>query len=93
VAKETAAQLQVGMSRAQVRDLLGSPLVTDMFHTDRWDYVFYIQHGPTAVVQRRTLTVYFAGDKLTHWTDTGNLLSEKQLLEQIDTKGKKKLAK
>jgi outer membrane protein assembly factor BamE len=41
VSKEAAAQMQVGMSRAQVRQILGTPLLADMFHADRWDYVFY----------------------------------------------------
>src|ERR1700759_4845640 len=41
VSKEAAAQMQVGMSRAQVKQLLGTPLLTDIFHADRWDYGFY----------------------------------------------------
>ena len=48
-----AAQMQVGMSRAQVRQLLGTPLLTDMFHADRWDYLFYFKRGSTSIVQQR----------------------------------------
>ena len=53
VSQEAAAQMQVGMSRAQVKQLLGTPLLTDMFHADRWDYVFYFKRGSTNVVQQR----------------------------------------
>ena len=40
VSREQAAALKPGMSRAQVRDILGTPLLTSVFHADRWDYVF-----------------------------------------------------
>ena len=40
VSKEQAAALKPGMSRAQVRDILGTPLLASIFHDDRWDYVF-----------------------------------------------------
>ena len=38
-------QLQVGMTRTQVRYLLGTPLVPDCFDKDRWDYLYYFRHG------------------------------------------------
>ena len=47
VSKEQAAALQPGMSRGQVRDLLGTPLLTSMFHADRWDYVFTFKRQGT----------------------------------------------
>src|SRR3990167_7709544 len=40
VTREQAQALKVGMSRAQVRDVLGSPLLASVFHSDRWEYVF-----------------------------------------------------
>ena len=43
ISKEQVALLKVGMSRAQVKDVLGTPLVTSLFHEDRWDYVFTLQ--------------------------------------------------
>ena len=43
ITKEQAALVKPGMSQAQVRDVLGSPLLTDLFHVDRWDYVFTIR--------------------------------------------------
>jgi hypothetical protein len=51
------------MSRAQVRFALGSPLVVDPFHTDRWDYVYsYQKQGKD--IERRRITVIFDDDKL-----------------------------
>ncbi|AHI64091.1 outer membrane protein assembly factor BamE [Burkholderia thailandensis] len=91
VSQEKASQLQVGMSREQVRALLGTPLLTDMFHADRWDYVFYFKRGSTSVVQQRDLVVNFAGDRLAGWTGADNLPSELDLLADIDgdRRGKK----
>ena len=43
VSREQMALLKPGMTRLQVRDLLGSPLVTSVFHADRWDYVFTLK--------------------------------------------------
>ncbi|MET5013519.1 outer membrane protein assembly factor BamE, partial [Burkholderia pseudomallei] len=62
--QEKASQLQVGMSREQVLALLGTPLLTVMFHADRWDYLFYFMRGSTSVVQQRALVVNFAGARL-----------------------------
>jgi outer membrane protein assembly factor BamE len=84
VSNETAAQLQKGMSRDQVKALLGTPLLADMFHQDRWDYVFTFRRGPTVIVEQRDLTVYFNGDSLDHWTGASDLPSEQELLAAID---------
>lgn len=58
VSKEQVDALRPGMSREQVRDILGTPLLTDMFHADRWDYVFTI-HRQGVAPQTRRLTVFF----------------------------------
>ncbi|WP_434110322.1 outer membrane protein assembly factor BamE domain-containing protein [Paraburkholderia caffeinilytica] len=94
VSKEAAAQMQVGMSRAQVKQLLGTPLLTDMFHADRWDYVFYFKRGSTNVVQQRDFVVLFAGDRVASWTGGDDLPSNLELLAEIDGDklGKKKAA-
>ncbi len=63
VTQEMVAKLKAGMTRSQVRFVLGSPLVTDMFHADRWDYVYLMQRQGKAD-ERRRLTVIFDGDKL-----------------------------
>ena len=67
VTQEMVAQLKPGLSRDQVRFILGSPLVADMFHADRWDYVYRFRHGREEV-QQRSLTVFFQDNKLTRVT-------------------------
>ncbi|MGS0895189.1 outer membrane protein assembly factor BamE domain-containing protein [Burkholderia stagnalis] len=84
VSQEKASQLQVGMTREQVRALLGTPLLADMFHADRWDYLFYFKRGSTAIVQQRDLVVTFSGDRVAGWTGADNLPSELDLLADID---------
>lgn len=89
VSKEAYEQLKAGMTRDQVRQLLGTPLLTDIFHANRWDYVFYFKRGNASVVQERHLKVYFDGDTLAHWEGGENLPTEYQLVREIDgQKGK-----
>lgn len=59
---ETLSQLKVGMTRRQVRFLLGSPMIADSFHPDRWDYVFHFRNGRTGETSQRNVTVWFDGD-------------------------------
>ena len=82
VTQEMAAQLRPGLSREQVRNLLGSPLVADVFHADRWDYVFTIRR-PGAASQRRHVTVLFQGDKLSSF-EAPQLPSELEFVASID---------
>jgi len=63
VTQEMAAKLKPGQTKDQVRFILGTPLVADMFHTDQWDYLYRFQPGKGEVQQRR-LTVYFEEGKL-----------------------------
>ncbi len=63
VDQEMVAQLRRGMSREQVRYVLGSPLVVDMFRTDRWDYVYRFRPG-SGEAQQRVISLFFAGDVL-----------------------------
>lgn len=63
VSREQVEVLRPGMSRQQVREILGTPLVTSLFHADRWDYVFTLKRQGVAPQQRR-LTVHFDGDAL-----------------------------
>ncbi|MCC8393983.1 outer membrane protein assembly factor BamE [Paraburkholderia sp. MMS20-SJTR3] len=84
VSQEMASQMKVGMTRAQARQVLGTPLLTDMFHADRWDYVFYFKRGNTSIVQQRDFVVFFSGDVVTHWTGGEDLPSNLELLAEID---------
>ena len=63
VEQEAIAKLKIGMTRSQVRFLLGTPLVTDVFHPQRWDYI-YLTGTAGDVRTRRRVAVVFEGDKL-----------------------------
>jgi len=63
VTKEQAALVKPGMTRAQVRDILGSPMLADVFHVDRWDYIFTIRR-PGTEPQRRDVVAFFKGEQL-----------------------------
>src|SRR3990172_6921130 len=64
VSQEMVDQLRPGMTRSQVRFVLGTPLVTDSFHPDRWDYFYSLHKGVDAKPQTRHLTVVFRDDVL-----------------------------
>jgi outer membrane protein assembly factor BamE len=83
VSKEQAAALQPGMSRPQVRDLLGSPLLVSMFHADRWDYVFtFRRQGFDA--QARKVTVFFNGDVMER-VEADDLPTEAEFVASLDS--------
>lgn len=63
VTPEMREKLKVGMSRLQVRSVLGTPLVNDPFHASRWDYVYRLEQSGKLVEQQR-LTLYFDDDRL-----------------------------
>ena len=63
VTQDMVAKLKPGMTRSQVRFALGTPLVADAFHPDRWDYVYVLNKGGRVVEQRR-IVVIFQDDKL-----------------------------
>ena len=56
--------VKTGMTRSQVRYLLGTPMVADSFNKERWDYIYYLKKGRTRHVDSRRVTVYFDGDKV-----------------------------
>jgi outer membrane protein assembly factor BamE len=82
VTKEQAAMARPGMSKAQVRDVLGSPLVMDPFHADRWDYVFTIRRPGTAPQQRRIVAL-FDGEQLKS-IEAPDLPTEREFVDSID---------
>jgi outer membrane protein assembly factor BamE len=63
VSQEMVSQLKAGMSKEQVRLALGTPLLTDLFHADRWDYVYY-REGSNGKRESRKMAVFFADGKL-----------------------------
>src|SRR5271170_4117268 len=60
----TVEQVKDGMTRSQVRYLLGTPMVADSFDKERWDYIYYLKKGRNRHVDSRRVTVYFEGDKV-----------------------------
>ena len=81
VSQEMLNQLKVGQTREQVRFILGTPLLTDIFHADRWDFPFYLARGDGELTSSR-VTVYFKDDKVERF-DGGNLPTEKEYIARI----------
>ena len=57
-------QVAVGMTRSQVQFLLGSPMIADSFHENRWDYTYYFKQGRSRETERRWFIVYFEADRV-----------------------------
>jgi outer membrane protein assembly factor BamE len=60
----SVAQLKEGMTRSQVRYLLGTPMVPDAFNESRWDYLYYLKRGRVRAAEQRRLTIWFENDKV-----------------------------
>ena len=86
VSREQVSALKPGMSRLQVRDILGTPLVTDIFHSDRWDYVFTLNRQGVPP-QDRKLTVFFKGDALERF-EGDEMPSESEFVATLDNRRK-----
>ncbi len=87
VSREQVQALQPGMSRQQVREILGTPLVTSVFHADRWEYVFTLKR-PGEEIQTRKLTVYFAGDVLQR-SEGDEMPTETEFVATLGLRGSK----
>ncbi|MES2876953.1 MAG: outer membrane protein assembly factor BamE [Pseudomonadota bacterium] len=83
VSKEQAAAIKPGMSRTQVRDILGTPLLTSVFHADRWDYVFTFKRQGLEP-QARRVTVFFKGDALERM-EADELPTEAEFVASLDS--------
>jgi len=81
VSQEMLNQLKVGQTRDQVKFVLGTPLLADAFHTNRWDYPFYLARGNGELTTSR-VTVYFKDDKVDHF-DGGNLPTERDYINRL----------
>lgn len=66
-------QLEVGMTRNQVRFLLGTPMIDDPFHASRWDYVYYLKIGRGDASFKRWVSVYFEDGQV------GQILKDQKL--------------
>lgn len=89
VTREQLNALQTGMPKSLVQDILGTPLLTSLFHADRWDYIFtFSRQG--AEPQSRRVTLFFKGDNLERY-EADDLPSEAEFvatLKSLPTDGK-----
>ena len=89
VTREQLALLQPGLPRVAVREILGTPLLTDVFHANRWDYVFEFKRAGQVMGKERRVTVFFEGDKLVKFQGDA-LPTEVELVAEIDGYAKTK---
>ena len=84
ISSEQVALLTPGLSRLQVRNLLGTPLVSSLFHADRWDYVFSMQRraGESRIYR---YAVFFKGDELVRF-EGDRMPSESEFIAQLDVR-------
>ena len=61
---EDINQVDVGMTRSQVQFLLGTPMISDSFHRDRWDYAYYYRRGRSPDADHRWVVVHFENDRV-----------------------------
>ena len=64
VEEEDLDQVEIGMTRNQVRFLLGTPMVDDPFHADRWDYVYYVKIGRNKASAKRWVAILFENESV-----------------------------
>ena len=87
VTPENFAKLKTGMNRNQVLFVLGTPLLKDPFHEDRWDYIYYFRPGNSEVKESR-LTLFFEGSTLVKIDDsayTPGAHGDKVKIEDLDS--------
>ena len=84
VSREQVQALRVGMPRNVVRDILGTPLVSSVFHDSRWDYAFTIRRQG-AEPQQRHMSVFFQGDVLVK-IEGDQMPSEAEFAARLDTR-------
>ncbi|MEG2030328.1 MAG: outer membrane protein assembly factor BamE [Janthinobacterium sp.] len=82
ISEEMLAQLKVGMTREQVRFILGTSLLTDIFHADRWDYPFRLAKGSGETTSSRVVVFFDKEGKVSRF-EGGNLPTEKEYIDRI----------
>jgi len=83
VTPDMREKLKIGMSKAQVRYVLGTPMINDVFHNNRWDYEYRLEHKGK-LVEKQGLTLFFEGDNLARVVD-GSPSAEPAPVKQMDT--------
>jgi outer membrane protein assembly factor BamE len=79
-------QVEPGMTRSQVRYLLGTPMVADSFNKERWDYIYYLKKGRSGHVDTRRVTVYFDGEKVAKLDKPSDALAAAQAASAAQVK-------
>lgn len=87
VSEEQLSQLQIGMDKRQVRQILGSPMLNDPFHQQRWDYYYSMKQGGE-LVERYRVTLFFEGESLVRIQRSGPVPEKDQ--PQLKQKGDKR---
>ncbi|HZW25989.1 MAG TPA: outer membrane protein assembly factor BamE [Gallionella sp.] len=75
VTPEMREKLKIGMTKQQVRYVLGTPMISDAFHGDRWDYPYRLEQRGE-IVEKQQLTLYFDGDNLARVEDNGKVVAD-----------------
>jgi outer membrane protein assembly factor BamE len=83
VSKDQLDSIRPGMAKEQIRQILGTPLLQDYFHKDRWDYTFMYRVGETQQVDQRTITLFFKGNILEKII-AGQVPSDQEFVNEID---------
>ncbi len=81
VSREMVGQIQPGMTPDQVRFILGTPLLADVFHANRWDYAFRLEKGNGEIITSR-VSVHFQDNRVAR-VDAGSLPTEQDYLSLI----------
>ncbi|MBU3540711.1 outer membrane protein assembly factor BamE [Polynucleobacter sp. UB-Tiil-W10] len=89
ISSEQYSKLQLGMTREQVRQILGTPLLASYFHANRWDYIFEFKRSGQPIGKERHVTVFFDGDKVVKFEGDA-LPTEIELVAEIDNYSKTK---
>ena len=89
ISSEQYSKLQIGMTREQVRQIMGTPLLADYFHANRWDYVFEFKRDGQRIAKDRRVTIFFDENKLVK-IDGDALPTEVELVAEIDNYAKTK---
>lgn len=75
--QEDVDQVEVGMTRSQVRFLLGTPMIDDPFHANRWDYIYYLKLRGRDATFKRWVSVVFEGERVSE------ILKDQELSEDL----------
>ena len=89
ISSEQYSKLQLGLTREQVRQIMGTPLLASYFHANHWDYVFEFKRSGQPIGKKRHVTVFFDGDKVVKFEGDA-LPTEIEMVAEIDGYAKSK---